>query len=122
MAACGGACVTAGDHGVGVAGPRARGLPCLHGLDLPPQHQVVEAVQVLGGDGASHLRQERKLGMGTNRALSRSSNSRGDPCPATPNDLRANLTAGLSLLNPLWLPTVLGEVQAPRPGSWAGLT
>lgn len=65
MAAGGRACVAVGDHGVGVAGPRAGGLPCLHGLDLPPQHQVVKAVQVLGGNGASHLGEERELEAGT---------------------------------------------------------
>lgn len=58
MAACGRARVTVGDHGVGVAGPRAGGLPRLHRLDLPPQHQVIKAVQVLGGNGASHLGEE----------------------------------------------------------------
>lgn len=58
MAACGRARVAVGDHGVGVSSCRAWGLPRLHRLDLAPQHQVVEAVQVLRRDGASHLREE----------------------------------------------------------------
>lgn len=70
MAARGRARVTVGDRGVGVPSPRARGLLRLHGLNLPPQHEVVEAVQVLGGDGASHLGKERELEVGTSGALS----------------------------------------------------
>ena len=58
VAACGRARVAVGDRGVGVPGCRTRGLPRLHGLNLPSQHQVVEAVQVLRGDGASHLGEE----------------------------------------------------------------
>lgn len=100
MAACGRARVAVGDHGVGVPGPRARGLARLHGLDLPSQHQVVEAVQVLGGDGAPHFRQERELGMETSRAVSRSSTSR-----------RAH---------PLLLPTTAGRLGHRLPSSLRG--
>lgn len=52
--------VTVGQHGVGVGAGR-RGLPGLHGLDLPLQHQVVEAVQVLRGDHPPHLGEQREL-------------------------------------------------------------
>lgn len=96
MAARGRARVAVGDRGAGVPGPRAWGLPRLHRLDLPPQHQVVEAVQVLGGDGASHIREDRELEVGGKRGHSAgSSTSRCDRLPATRNDLRANLTTGL---------------------------
>lgn len=80
MAACGRARVTVGDHGVGVSSPRAWGLPRLHGLYLPPQHQVVETLQILGGDGASHLRKERELEVETGAALSRVLHQQGAPC------------------------------------------
>ena len=85
VAACGRARVAVGDGGVGVPTCRTRGLPRLHGLDLPSQHQVVEAVQVLGGDGASHLGEERELEAGTSRALSRELHPQAGQPSATPN-------------------------------------
>lgn len=80
MAACGRARVTVGDHGVSVSSPRAWGLPRFHRLNLPPQHQVVETLQILWGDGASHLRKERELEVGTSVALSRELHQQVAPC------------------------------------------
>lgn len=61
--------VTVGHHGVGVGGDAGScRLPGFHGLDLPLQHQVVKAVEVLWGDHTPHLREQGELGQAGRQA------------------------------------------------------